>query len=532
MNGAFCQFVCAVLLCHSAAVAEECRDFYSSEVDRFAKLLASAAPQDQIEAVKGLSGLREWKSEQKLIPLLQIDNVLLQREVILALDRIGTSASVRRLIQILGNASWELRRNAELALEKLTAQSFGQDRQRWDSWWNTSDLREKEKNLLSEIVQADASGAARLRLVEAWSHLAEPGSETALLQLSSGEKRMDLSPQESDFVCAALERIGTQKAVPVLAGIRSDAAAWSLGRIGGPQAEAALLAFPKTFATLVNLDRLHSTNTASFLPLLIHSFGLITYRAHPDDLNFPEPQPIQQVAANLIRRSGSAPLIIEATLRELETTMNPPIPNSASFVLPAALAPVFSQMREELKPGFIRGDGETTSQPLVALYCLCDAPTTAQRLRPLLNHPAIVPRIYVAMLLGKLRATEAIPDLVTIIREGYKFSDATAIASGKHFDQSQTIRWRGFLCMALGRMGSDAAREELEELCLDQSQPRDVRYGAVVGLGFNANALSAGSLRKVADNDPIWMIRTEAMESLRKIASHPSGKIQLAQEQR
>jgi HEAT repeat protein len=170
-------------------------------------------------------------------------------------------------------------------------------------------------------------------------------------------------------------------------------------------------------------------------------------------------------------------------------------------------------MRPELMPGFVRGDGVTTSQPLAALYPLANATTDralAGRLIPLLRHPAFVPRVYVAMTLGKLHATEAVPDMLAIVREGYAFSDAVALASGKHFEQSQTVRWRGFLCMALGRMGGDNARLALEQFATDAQQPRDIRYSSVVGLGFIASPQSLPALRQVATNDIIWMVRDEA----------------------
>lgn len=308
----------------------------------------------------------------------------------------------------------------------------------------------------------------------------------------------------------ALERAADPQSIPILSGQRTDAAAWALGRIGGAEAEKALLKFPKTLAVLLNLDRLHSTNGAAFLPTLIHSFGLVTYRAHPDDIHFPEAQPIQKVSANLILRSGLAPLLIEATLRELERTSQPPIAHSTRLELPPALAQAVAAMADELKPGFVRGDGETSSQPVAALYHLADDPALTPRLRPLLRHPAIVPRIYIAMLLGKLKATDALPDLLKLIREPYPFSDSTALASGKHFEHSQTIRWRGYLCMAVGKLGGDEARAALEELALDPAQPRDVRYGAVIGLGFIGSPFSSPALQRVAATDPIWMIRQEA----------------------
>ena len=236
----------------------------------------------------------------------------------------------------------------------------------------------------------------------------------------------------------------------------------------------------------------------------------ITYRSHPDDVMNDDLQPIQRVGVNLIRRSGLAPALIECALQELEDTMKPAIAHGARPTVPAEWNEMFKRMRSELKPGFVREDGVTTSQPIVTMCYLADDPKLASRMIPLLHHPAIVPRVYVALALGRLHAKEALPALTKIIEEGYAFSDSTTLASGKHFDQSQTVRWRGFLCMALGRMGGDEARLALERFAADAKQPRDIRYSSVVGMRFVGSPKSLPILARVAQEDLIWMVRNEA----------------------
>jgi HEAT repeat protein len=180
---------------------------------------------------------------------------------------------------------------------------------------------------------------------------------------------------------------------------------------------------------------------------------------------------------------------------------------------------MFQRMRSELKPGFVREDGVTTSQPIVAMCYLTGSyeAALAQRLVPLLNHPAIVPRVYVALALGRMHAKEALPALTRMIEDGYPFSDSTALASGKHFEHSQTVRWRGFLCMALGRMGGDEARVALERYASTATQPRDIRYSSVVGLRFIGSPKSLAALGQVAANDVIWMVRDEASRAAETI---------------
>jgi hypothetical protein len=245
----------------------------------------------------------------------------------------------------------------------------------------------------------------------------------------------------------------------------------------------------------------------------------ITYRSHPDDVMNDQLQPIQRVSANLIRRSGFAPILIECVLQELEDTMKPPASNGPRPPHPAEWNEMFKRMQSELKPGFVREDGTTTSQPIVAMCYLADSYDAAliKRLVPLLNHPAVVPRVYVALALGRMHAKEALPAIKAIIDEGYAFSDSTALASGKHFEHSQTVRWRGFLCMALGRMGGEDARLTLERYASDAKQPRDVRYGSVVGLRFIGSLKSLPALEQVARDDVIWMVRDEALRNAQAI---------------
>lgn len=501
--------------------AEEVPSFYATEVDRFEKLIADKSDLARLEGVKGLSGLKHWPSEERLFPLLSDSSADVRLESATALGRLGSKRCIPLLISLLTDDSWEVRMASHAALSAITAKELPLDETRWRNWWKDNHSIDLVPGLLAKI--AGPSSPERETSVRALRHLAEPEDERHCLELPRQAGKLKLAPHEQSLLCEALERIGTTNAIPVLAKIRSDAAAWALGSIGGGDAEAALLHFRRNSATLLNLDRIGSTNCGSFLPHLVHSFGLVTYRAHPDDLDLPTSQPIQRVAANLILRSGRAPVLVEATLRELEATMDPPIRREPVMEIPPDIAGMLKRMREELKPGFVRGDGETTSQPVVALYHLVNDPSVAPRLIPILRHPAFVPRIYAAMLLGKLKSEDAVGEMIEIIRQGYHFSDATALASGKHFDQSQTVRWRGFLCMALGKIGTEPARIALEDFASDPDQPRDVRYGAVIGLGFIQHPGSREILAEIARQDLIWMNRDAARRALERLNQQQPG---------
>ena len=567
-------------LASSSPIGSGFPDVITADVARFTRMLSSPVPERRVEGLQGLADLKHWPAESAVLRLLEDSFPTVRRESVLALSRLGSARSIPPFIDLLGDSSWDIRQNAWLSLRTMTMQDFGSmDRNAWKQWWDASPFREKEWVLLSNAGRPPAvavgrgtnavvhaafassapgrPGRARARLrppihperhdaLRALARIATTSSEEALLQLLRDPQKPPLDVDERNFVCMALERVGSPAAVPVLAAQRSDAAAWALGNIGGAAAEQALLSFPRTLPVLLALDRLHSTNAAPFISQLVAQMGQITYRSQPDDVMNEDLQPIQRVGANLIRRSGLAEVFIESVMQELEDTMNPPIAHGPRPAHPPEWSGMFTRMRSELKPGFVREDGTTTSQPIVAMCYLFGGagegkdvvdtrlqsvatrrhlvrgsgkPDAAlvQRLIPLLGHPAVVPRVYVALALGRMQATDALRPMTELIREGYPFSDSTALASGKHFDQSQAVRWRGFVCLALGRMGGDEARRVLEEFASDPKQSRDVRYSAVVGLGFIGSPASIPMLERISSDDIIWLVRDEARRVAQQI---------------
>lgn len=499
------------MVCVTARASEDLADVFGQDVARFEQLLTRGLADERVEGVQGLSQLKHWPAEEALLARLSDSSVQVRLAAVTALCRMGTERSVPHLIRLLGEPDWHTRRQVHLALCRMTAQELPDERAEWNAWWRGGTPESRQRDLLAVIAApaAAANGPTRLAALRALVHLAGPDAEGPVVRLLETAPQPPLDEDERRFAIEVLERIGTERAVPVLARQRRDTAAWALGRIGGEQAEQALREFPPTLPVLLNLDRLHSTHCGPLVPYLVQRMGLVSYRSQPDDLHAPA-TPWQRVSANLIRRGGAGPELIEAVLAELEATAAPPGAERPVAQPPDYLLGLMQAFREELRPGFVRNDGVTTSQPLSALYHVADDPALIPRLIPLLRHPAFVPRIYVAMTLAKLQATESLPVMLELVREGYPFCDTATLVSGKHFDQSQSVRWRGFVCMAIGRLGGEDARHALESLALDPDEFRDIRYGAVVGLSFLADPQSIPALTEIAARDPIWMVRDAA----------------------
>lgn len=508
-------WICAV----ARLASEDIRPVFDEEVARFRALSKSPLAELRAEAAQGFGLMRHHAGEDALRSLAGDPDAAVRLLAIEALGHCGMRRGVEALAGIAATGAFEERRLARIALERMTGESFPPDKaDAYSAWLAADGWDTKEDRLLAAIEGKD--GPARLRALVALRFIGSPRAEDRLLARAQGQP--GFNGQELRHAVRALERIGSAKAVPGLAALadRFPDTAWALGQIGGPEAEAALHRSLARFGSrrvdaTVNLDRLGSTRCAVHIPMLIRSFGFAIYRGDTDDLHRP-PHAAQRAAANLILRSGESQRVVDLVLKEAEGARK-------DEETPERWRGVLAAMREELKPGFWRNDGRTEADPLAALPHIIRDKAFVPRLKALLRHPAFVVRIYAAECLGSLRAEETVPDILAVIREPYPFVDEVQQVSGKHREMSQGVRWKGFLCMALGRLGGEAGRAGLEPLATDPSVPRDVRFGAVTGLRFMASAKSLPALRKVAEGDIIWAIRNAAAEAAREIQLQESA---------
>lgn len=493
--------------------------FFEKEISRFTQLANSGIPEYQIEAAQGLFYLQHHRGEGVLLPLVEHLNANVRLQVMKALGVCGTRESVEVLIDSLADPDWEIRENARDALARMTAAAPFADHEAALAWLEGSSWAEKESALIDQLAGEDSTQA--LKALEALRYVGSTASEQVVL-----EKGHQLGREGLRLTARALERIGTEKSIPGLtllcAGIPD--ASWALVEIAGQAAEPALLnAFSRWRTTrldyMLNLDRVGSTKCGPHLPTLLRGFGLVIYRSRTDDLQF-EPTAFQRVAANLILRTGESQKVVDLILAECEG-------KRSDEDTPAHLREILAGMKAELAPGFVRGDGMTVAQPLAAMSHIITDRQFVPRLIALLDHPAYIVRIYAAEALAGLKAEEAAEAILKVVRTPYFFPDPTSQASGKHFDRSKFVRWRGYLCIALGKLGGEQARLGLEQLAADPDSYRDIRYGSAVGLRFLCSPKSLPVLEQVAEEDiirEIQMVAEEAIEDIRLAEQLRTGK--------
>ncbi len=505
---------CAAMACsRDGASAEEVRPVFDEEVARFRSLAKGPLAGFRIEAAQGFGLMRHHAGEGALVSLVGDPDADVRLAAIEALGHCGMRRGVEALAAVAEKGAREERRLARLALERMTGEAFPEDKPgAWGAWLAADGWDAKEDRLLAAIGGNDP--AARWRALMALRFIGSPRAEDRLLARAGGPPKFN--GEELRQAARALERIGTAKCVPFLASLAASFpdTAWALGQIGGAEAEAALRRSLAKFGSrrvdaTVNLDRLGSTNCAAHIPMMIRSFGFAIYRSDTDDLQRP-PHVAQRAAANLILRSGESQRVVDLVLKEAEGTRK-------DEETPESWRGVLAAMRPELKAGFWRNDGRTEADPLAALPHIIRDRAFVPRLRALLRHPAFIARIYAAECLGALKAEETVPEILAVIREPYPFVDEVQQVSGKHREMSQGVRWKGFLCMALGRLGGEGSRAALEALATDPAAPRDVRYGAVAGLAFLSSAKSLPALRQVAEGDIVWAIRNAAAGAAEEI---------------
>jgi hypothetical protein len=321
----------------------------------------------------------------------------------------------------------------------------------------------------------------------------------------------------------------------------AEAAAEALGRIGTPEAIAALI---QAFAGLPNypeytrwygdhdaliachsspvhyfiieaLDAIGATNTESIVPDLIRSVP-----TDPDRALLPGNDDYETLAGRVIRRSGREMTVIEtclALLGDPQATKQPGIEKAIAAT-------------HEAWGG--KPDPENRAAQVLSL--VCRDRSFEPRIRKALERywilPVDIPRVFdtgipvvtklparhwvcffLARTLGNLGDARSVETLVKVLEDS-----APEAASGRpdplgpgvlFLHNDLTPCWRAEVAWALGRIGDSRAQPVLLKTIANLENATDTRYEAAIAAGQLANPAGLAELRRLAQDYPEISVR-------------------------
>jgi HEAT repeat protein len=480
--------------------------------------LTEGSASDQISAAQQLAILRERKAVPALVQALQHETPEVRTAAAVALSACGDARAVPPLRQLLADSHSAVSQAAKNALDHLVA-----------------------KEPLPEDLMA-MTPSARQGLFEAWGHTGDDAACAAL--------RRHLTEQPGDdlrVIMAAMRALGQLKdatAVAPLAAIlqanlhqtRNGAgheagqqqrpvylaatAAEALGRIGSPEAEKALLAaIPELadfsvytfncgdhtwlmgchssvvhYRILEALDRMETTDTAALVSTFLRSVPIDKDRGLLYELDAYE-----TLAARVIRRSGSAPAVVETCLAQLG---DPEAKVSGELAPAVAYCPhAQGHIRQHAPPA--------RAAQLLSIVCqdTAYAPRIRARLEEFVAQPESETRSWVcfflARSLGQLRDRDSLPLLRKLLVETPSEAELGMNPPPNHWPfQAMKPFYRSAVADSLGRFGDRAALSDLLRSVSDYRNAPAVRRQCAVSLGRLASAGDLDLLRPLAETYP------------------------------
>ena len=512
----------------------------------------------KVSAARRLAIFRDREAVDVLVASLGHADSAVRMEAAMALAACGNRAAATPLLKALDDSDPAVAQAAAVALEHLTAHGetfnsyLGSDRQAkgvaaWRTWMKANDWSAIEPSLAARL--ADKDHAIRYAAILALGHsgTADVGA-VALRAFLAGDKQDDL--RASMEAMRALGQLKDAKAVDVLTGImaagiksprgkgrgshelgfhqapshRIGAAAEALGRIGTPQAEAALI---EAFAKLGNfwtytvntgdhgwlmgchssvphyriieaLDRIGSTKTRSIVPAILKSVPMDADRA----LLY-ENDAYEILTERVVGRSGLARDVVETCLAVLGDSSAEGVDLLKAGVTASPPASTFRPYPPEAR-----------AAEIVSVVCTDQA--YAPRIAKAFDRfRAVNPSrnrnwtcFYLARALGKLANPAGAPSLIAALE-----TDPTEASFGRpkpphiYLHKAQTPCYRAAAAYALGLVRHERANEVLISTVGNFENAMDVRSAAARALARTATPSIAPRLRKLAADYPELVTR-------------------------
>ncbi|MCX6998104.1 MAG: HEAT repeat domain-containing protein [Kiritimatiellaeota bacterium] len=572
---------------HSATAAV--LDTGAQEVRALLAVLQQGGVAQRISAAQRLAIFRDPAAAPALAQNLRAADRELRVAAALALAACGTRASAPPLLSALADPDPLVRQTAALALENLTGQArpfnaFAEPATRaepvqsWSAWFKETGWDKIEQELIRWLENTDRDVVRRAAV--ALGHTGGDAARTALRAYVTRARENNplpawrkhargdgamfnaqaaVNPRTLQAATRALGSLRDMASVPMLAEtlqqhknpetanlFLAEAAAEALGRIGTPEAEAALLnafaalapypdhtrwygdhealiachAAPVHYLITEALDYLGSTRAGPIIPHLIRSVP-----TDPDRALLPANDDCEALVGRVIRRSGQEGVVVDTCLG----------------ILGDAQAVRNREIEQALQSTYQAWGGKPDPENRAAqiLSLVCRDRSFEPRIRAAFDRYRIkavdIPRVfdtgipvvtklpvrhwvcfYLARTLGNLADAQSVGALVAALEQS-----PPEAASGRpdplgpgvlFLHNDLTPCWRAAAAWALGRIGDRRARPALLNAIRNLDNATDTRHAAAEALGLLATPADVKEINRLAAGYPEVSTRRALLE--------------------
>lgn len=584
------------------------------EIEALIAQLQGSNDARKISAAQRLAIFRSHTAAPALADRLRDANREVRVAAALALAACGTRESVPPLLAALEDVDAIMAQAAAMALENLTghAEPFdayaagpGKPQQvtAWRGWFNRNNWGTIERRLIEQLTggsttkrlenysgpqspftETSAGQTSRRRVMVALGHIGGDAARAALRKHVAAEtarnpypefvkhNRTDrftfsadspLNPRELQEAVRALGQLKDTASVPMLTSLLAsnteprtanlflaEAAIEALGRIGTPEAEAALIdtagkladywqyvgwysdhpalyachASPLHARLIEALDAVGSTRAAALVPALLRSVP-----TDPDRALFPQNDDYENLVGRVVRRNGRGSEVVETCLALLGDPQA-----RASEEFRAAITNTFAAWAGHPGP-------ENRAAQILSLACrdvryeprirAAFERFVARPEEPVaraLGNPNWTPvrhwtLFYLARVLGNLADRRSVESLTAVLADNLneaRHGRPDPSQPDIHFLHLEyTPCWRAAAAWALGRMGDSRAVPALLNAVRNLDNAPDVRHAAAESLGRIADPASLGALQKLAPDYPEISTRRALLAAIDTLTS-------------
>ena len=521
------------------------------QLDKFREVVGinlHDVPDDEcISTIRRLGILRDRSAVPRLVKALKSKSPEMRCAAALSLSACGNRDAVEPLMQALADRNPTVKRAAASALEHLTGTAKG-----------TTDWDQAEQDLIEKMSGEDRQDVHMA--IEALGHIGGEAGKRAIRQYlkdnPTGELRMLMAAMRS------LGYLQDRQAVADLVAIMnanlnvrgkggwneggfnqkpvymSATAAEALGRIGGPEAEQAILAtFPKLgnfeshvigsgehgwlrsaqaspiyFRMLEALDRMNSTAAGPMVGAMVQSIPTDKDRGLLYELDSYE-----KLVTRVVQSSGRMDEVVEACFEVLaEDPETKPADGSTGSELKAAVSHAPHNERHIRKHS-------AQARAAQVMSVVCTDVKHAERIRAVLQkYRAAEPSetrswccFMLTRTLGRLGDADSVDLFIEMLEK-----DPTEASLGLNPPPTHIIykAWRPFYrpaaAWSLGELGSKKAAPALLKAVQDLDNASSTREQAAIALGKIGDKDTLAELEKIAEDYPEQTTRRALLESI------------------